>query len=424
MLKSFSVQNYKNLNVKELKFDAINVIVGPNNSGKSNLIDALDFFPNLVTSEGKDSAFYSLLMHRGWSEVANRFVDLPTRVSMSWVLDTKTPNMPDLVYDLEFIVGTNAQIPQGFYIAKEELRNTEPFAEEYEKPFEFIRCHVPEPGKGQFSVKPVVKQKNPKAKLLKLDVQPTDSVFRQIETLLNSEPFRMDFYPNFIRTVKTIRDYIDRFRIYAGTNFNLTLIRQPVKVNTNTKFLNQDGSNYANVLAYLDRINPLFLDDYTAKIKRLIPDIDKIRVVEDSDTTRTVELIISGKVFKLHEMSDGTIKALLIALLLHTPERMTLLTIDEPELNLHPAWLRVVSEWVVRCESADQVFVSTHSPDLLDGLTEQFIKGGMGLFVTQFEQDQTIKNVTKGMLDEKFEEGWELGDLYRVGDPKLGGWPW
>lgn len=423
MLKSCSVQNYRNLNIEEMKFDRINVIVGPNNSGKSNLIDALNFFANLVSSEGKDSAFHTLLMHREWSEVADRFSTLPTRVSMSWVFDTKT-EMPDLVYDLQFNVGTNAQIPHGFFITKEELRNAEPFAEQYEKPFEFIRCHVPEPGKGQFSVKPVGKQKNAKVKMLKLDVQPTDSVFRQIEMLLNSEPFRVDFYPNFIRTAHTIRDYVERFRIYANTNIDVKLIRQPVKLDMNAKFLNRDGSNYANVLAYLDRVNPTFLDEYTSKIKRLIPEVDKIRVIQVSDTTMSVELIISRQVFKLHEMSDGTIKALVIALLLHTPERMSLLTIDEPELNLHPAWLRVIAEWIVRCTSADQVFISTHSPDLLDGLTEQFQKEGLGLFVTQLNQNETVKRITVDRLDEQLEEGWELGDLYRVGDPKLGGWPW
>jgi predicted ATPase len=423
MLKTFSVQNYRNLKVRDMKFDKINIVVGPNNSGKSNLIDALNFFANLVSSEGKDSAFHSMLMRRGWSEIADRYSTVPNRVSMSWTLGTNT-EMPDLVYDLEFAVGTNSQIPQGFFITKEALRNAEPFADQYNRPFEFFVCHDPEPGKGRFSVKPIGKRNGTKARTLKLDVQPTDSVFRQIEVLLNSKPFREELYPNFIRTVKTIRDYFERFRSYASTQFDVQLIRQPVKLDMNARFLDRNAANYANVLAYLDRNNPRFLDDFTLKIRRLIPEVDKIRVIPVSDTTITVELIISGKVFKLHEMSDGTIKILVMALLLHTPERMSLLTIDEPELNLHPAWLRVISEWIVRCSSADQVFISTHSPDLLDGLTEQFRQGGLGLFVTSLDRDETVKRITVDMLNEKFEEGWELGDLYRVGDPKLGGWPW
>jgi hypothetical protein len=30
----------------------------------------------------------------------------------------------------------------------------------------------------------------------------------------------------------------------------------------------------------------------------------------------------------------------------------------------------------------------------------------------------------KSKLADKLEEGWKLGDLYRVGDPLIGGWPW
>jgi hypothetical protein len=35
-----------------------------------------------------------------------------------------------------------------------------------------------------------------------------------------------------------------------------------------------------------------------------------------------------------------------------------------------------------------------------------------------------MKTLSQEMLDEKLKEGWELGDLYRVGDPTIGGCPW
>lgn len=53
-----------------------------------------------------------------------------------------------------------------------------------------------------------------------------------------------------------------------------------------------------------------------------------------------------------------------------------------------------------------------------------FQKGQVGLFVCSLNKKQTIKPVSPDVLKEMLEEGWELGDLYRVGDPLLGGWPW
>jgi predicted ATPase len=122
-------------------------------------------------------------------------------------------------------------------------------------------------------------------------------------------------------------------------------------------------------------------------------------------------------------MSDGTLKALWLALLLFSPVQQSLLAIDEPELNLHPAWLKVIGGWLQRFCSAEQLFVSTHSPDLLDTFTEGFRTGQVALFVFG-AGEQEIRRVETPELDEFFREGWELGDLYRIGEPKLGGWPW
>lgn len=421
MLKEFSVQQYRNVKVRDIALEPLNVLIGPNNSGKSNLIDAMSLFANMVVNKGGGGGFHEFLMKRGWSDVLDRNEEPPAHVELKWVLDGDE-GFPELVYELDFVVGLNSQIPHGFFVANESLRNDKPIDTQYDKPFEFFRCHTPTLGKGWFSVKKVGQGR--KSQRLQLDVEPSDSVFLQIEKLLSSKEFRMDFYPNFIRTVNYLRNYLDRFKSYASTKFDVERIRQPVTIDMTAKYLNQNGSNFANVVANMDRNYPDFIDNYTVSIRRIIPGLNKIRVVPITESTIQVELIIDGKRFKLHEMSDGTVKALVIALILQTPERMSLLAIDEPELNLHPAWIRTFSEWIVRCSAADQVFVSTHSPDLLDALTEKFQTGGLGLFVTQIGSETSVRRVFPDELQEKFSEGWELGDLYRVGDVKLGGWPW
>lgn len=67
-------------------------------------------------------------------------------------------------------------------------------------------------------------------------------------------------------------------------------------------------------------------------------------------------------------MSYGTLELMILALWLWTPEQYKLLSLDEPELNLHQAWLKTLASWIKRAESIEQLIVSTHSPDLLDGL--------------------------------------------------------
>lgn len=60
MIKSFSCSNFRNVNVKNLKFSKINILIGPNNSRKTNFIKALSFCADMLNCSGKlvgDSAF-------------------------------------------------------------------------------------------------------------------------------------------------------------------------------------------------------------------------------------------------------------------------------------------------------------------------------------------------------------------------------
>ena len=73
--------------------------------------------------------------------------------------------------------------------------------------------------------------------------------------------------------------------------------------------------------------------------------------------------------FVARYVSDGTIKMFAYMILLHDPEPHPLLCIEEPENFLHPDLLLQLCEEIREySEKGGQVFVSTHSPDFVNGL--------------------------------------------------------
>ena len=47
MIKEFSCHNFRNIQAEKLEFEKINILLGPNNSGKSNLVKAMTFFSEI-----------------------------------------------------------------------------------------------------------------------------------------------------------------------------------------------------------------------------------------------------------------------------------------------------------------------------------------------------------------------------------------
>ncbi len=125
----------------------------------------------------------------------------------------------------------------------------------------------------------------------------------------------------------------------------------------------------------------------------------------------------------MNELSDGTVRMLCWATVLLSPVLPSLLVIDEPELGIHPAWMPILAEWIKRASHHTQVIVSTHSPDLLDNFSD--CVENVYCFCRNTNKIQySISNLKMDQFRESFAEGWQLGDLYRVGDSKVGGWPW
>ena len=115
---------------------------------------------------------------------------------------------------------------------------------------------------------------------------------------------------------------------------------------------------------------------------------------------------------------------MLLLLMLNLPEEngISMLAIDEPEMNLHPAWQKMLAAEVLRCQSFKQCFISTHSPDFLDEFTEEFLSGEVNIFVFDPSRRIPLRLLDRNELAPELTD-WTLGDLYRVADPVIGGWP-
>lgn len=68
MIKEFSCHNFRNIQAEKLEFEKINILLGPNNSGKSNLVKAMTFFSEMLKNgnEGNlKSAFLNAVSRNG-----------------------------------------------------------------------------------------------------------------------------------------------------------------------------------------------------------------------------------------------------------------------------------------------------------------------------------------------------------------------
>jgi predicted ATPase len=76
----------------------------------------------------------------------------------------------------------------------------------------------------------------------------------------------------------------------------------------------------------------------------------------------------SDQVFGPHQLSDGTLRAMcLVALLLQPEDELPeLIIVDEPELGLHPYALNVVAALFKKASHQTQVLISTQSSSFLD----------------------------------------------------------
>jgi predicted ATPase len=143
-------------------------------------------------------------------------------------------------------------------------------------------------------------------------------------------------------------------------------IRRPAVVREERR-ISPDGQNLIPVLKTLyegdfkdaidSGMSAAFPDDY-AELSFRATEPDRIQLY--------VRRKHSEREDSADDLSDGTLRFLLLLTILATPDPPPLIAIDEPEAGLHPSMLPIIAEFAAAAAARTQVILSTHSPQMLD----------------------------------------------------------
>ena len=178
------------------------------------------------------------------------------------------------------------------------------------------------------------------------------------------------------------------------------------------RVLHSDGSNLAAFLYYLKqkqaphyhqivstiRLVAPFFDDFILEPSRLNPDKIRLEWREKNAPPDTY--------FSASMLSDGTLRFMSLATLLLQPDLPSAILIDEPELGLHPFAITTLAGLLGSASTKTQVIVATQSVPLVN----QFIPEDL-IVVDRKDGQSTFHRPDSTEIDLWLED-YGLGDLW------------
>lgn len=165
-----------------------------------------------------------------------------------------------------------------------------------------------------------------------------------------------------------LREQLRSWRFYDGFRTDPGSAARVARPGTFSPVLSDDGGNLPSALQTIRELDPA--DPVAEAVEDALPG-SRVEVV-DRDGLFGLRLHQPGLLRPLDaaELSDGTLRYLLLVAALLTPRPPQLLVLNEPETSLHPDLLPALGRLVVLAAARTQTVVVTHSRRLRDAIAE------------------------------------------------------
>ncbi len=337
-IEGIEIKNYRlfrQLTLNDLP--RMTVVVGANGSGKSTLFDVFTFLKDALT----ENVSVAVARRGGFRELVSRGSDGPIEL----VIKFRESGGRLVTYQLVISTDKGRAV-----VEREVLRYRRG---QRGQPWRFVDFSR---GKGT-AITNESAYGEEDAKEERADYALDDPGILAIKGLGQFREFRV---------VSEFRSLIENWYI---SDFHIADARPSAEAGY-AEHLSTRGDNIALVAQYLFENRPDIFQQVLNAMRWRVPGVTSVEA-KPTDDGRLVLRFQDGSFkdpFIARYVSDGTIKMFAYLVLLYDPNPHSLLVIEEPENQLYPELLQALAEeFRAYAKRGGQVFVSTHSPDFLNG---------------------------------------------------------
>lgn len=387
------VKNYRALQDLELKdLTPLTVLLGPNGSGKSTVFDVFAFLSECFGGGG---------LRKAW-EKRNRLRELRTK-GETGPIEIELKYRPDAKSPLITYLLAIDEDKSGPVIVREEMKWRGLKSEET-----FVFLHF-ERGQGYIA-----------RGQREVEIGLTDSDLTDLELLAGPDVLavnalgQLNRYPHVVALRAFITGWYLSYLSVASTQSSTEPGIQ--------EHLSETGDNLPNVVHYLKEQHPEQMAAIEKALSRQVPRFGAVQAesMADGRLLLTIRDTPFEQPILAKFASDGTLKMLAYLTLFYDPAPRPLLAIEEPENQLHPMLLREFAQECQQATARSQVFVTTHSPFILNELKPEQV---WVLYRNEQGYTQAVRAADLAGVEEFMENGASLGYLwlegsFGVGDPR------
>lgn len=367
-----------------LELQSLNVLIGPNASGKSNLLESIALLQATpVSSDASNSNLRGVLRRGGgiseWIHKGHK--NEPAHLHFL----VNRPQKRDSIRHM-FALET---LPAGYRLCAEQIESDGPYG-----------SYTQDRGKAL-----LYSSSNGERKLSKQSIREDLSVLAQVRDT--------DLYPE----LAYLADAYGKIGIYRNWAFGRnTVIRDAQSIDLRPDRLEEDCSNLGLILNRLQSL-PKVKNRILKGLQELYSGLSDFTTIING---RSIQVRFTEGEFSIPatRLSDGTLRYLCLLTILCDPEPPPLICIEAPELGLHPDILPKLADLLIEASTRTQLIVTTHSDILIDALTE---RPETVIVCEKHDGKSTMTRLEKDGLEHWLKD-YLLGQLWNSG--QIGGRRW
>ncbi len=386
MIRRIQALNFRCLRYVDVHLDgSFHILVGPNASGKSTLLDVIGFLGDLIR-DGLDAAvdrrtrnFQDLVWNRPRK---NPGFELAVEFDIPEAFARKLPDKKDyriFRYEIAIREGNDGLgiVSEGGFLGTRWRRNPEEHPSFDEDPFSLTRSFP----SSRPTPKSILTNANDYGYRLVLQKSGKGTDTFSMETSeryadLGGSGMSFAFGPRR-STLKNLPEDSEQFpvathvkRVLESGVQKLFLdsrrLRRASSPNSRRLGFVPDGSNLPWAIQRLGKIDPARHNEWLDHVGTALREIERIRIVEREDDRHAYLMLryATGVEVPSWAVSDGTLRLLALTLAAYLPENDKIYLLEEPENGIHPMAVETIYQSLSSVYDS-QVLVATHSPVFL-----------------------------------------------------------